>query len=103
MWARPRGTLGFGHRREPKRHRKAGEQAVKGHPVMTAPRVPVKCVGTKFQLVFDTGKSSLRTVTATALKASPPRRPASPNTFALFPSEILHRLADLFHLPLAPS
>lgn len=77
---------------------------------MTAPRVLVRCVGPEFQPVFGTGKSSLETVTATALKASPPRRPASPNTSALFPSEIfialqtfsifLRHLREVTHAPM---
>lgn len=50
-----------------------GSKTAKGCTVMTALRVLVKCVGKKFQPVFDTGKSSLKTVTAIALKPRPPR------------------------------
>ena len=81
-----------------------GNKTAKGCTVMTALRVLVKCVGKKFQPVFDTGKSSLKSVTAIALKPLLPTTvPPRPLTSAFSPGEFLCGFVDLLPSSFAPS
>ena len=105
VWARSRGTLGFVILDVNQNAMELlGNKTTKGCTVMTAPRVLVKCVGKKVQPVFDTGKSSLKTVMAIALKPlTPTTVPPHPLTSALSPGEFLCGFVDLFPSSSAPS